>query len=65
MTDPWVDAWVKLRAFIDAGATEKEVTEYAKHLGRELPQPRDPEAYALKALAVQRVITDIEGATNG
>ncbi len=34
MSDPWTEAWRKLRAFIESGATEREVTEYARELGR-------------------------------
>lgn len=44
--DPWMQAWRKLEAFIDTGATKQEITEYARELGRDLPDARDPQAYA-------------------
>jgi hypothetical protein len=58
-SDPWMEAWRKLRAFIESGATENEVTEYARELGRDLPDARDPVAYAQQAEALQRVVTEI------
>lgn len=58
-SDPWMDAWRTLRAFIDSGATEAEVTEYARKLSRGLPDPRDPQARAKQAQAVQQVVTEI------
>lgn len=57
--DPWMQAWHKLKAFIDSGATQQQVTGYARELGRDLPDVRDPEAHAAQADAVQRVVRDI------
>ncbi len=57
--DPWMDAWRKLEAFIVAGATEQQVTEYARELGRGLPDVRDPVAYARQAEAVHQVVREI------
>ncbi len=59
MSDPWMEAWWKLRAFVDSGATKQEITDYARELGRGLPDVRDPVAYAQQAEAVQRVVTEI------
>jgi hypothetical protein len=58
-SDPWMQAWRRLRVFIESGATEKEVTEYARELGQGLPDARDPVAYAQQVEAVQRVVTEI------
>ena len=55
--DPWLVAWTKLKTKVDAGATAEEVTEYARELGRELPMA--PDSHAARAIAIQRVITDI------
>ncbi len=41
-SDPWMEAWPKLEAFIVAGATKEQITEYTRELGRELPDARDP-----------------------
>lgn len=49
----------ELKAFISSGATEQEVTEYARDLGRGLPDARDPVAYARQAEAVQQVVREI------
>lgn len=57
MDDPWLTAWRKLKAKVDAGATSEEVTEYARELGMGLPMT--PDSHAARAIAVQRVITDI------
>jgi hypothetical protein len=54
-----MEAWRKLRAFIDSGATQQHVTEYARELGRGLPDARDPVARAKQADAVQQVVTEI------
>lgn len=57
--DPWMDAWVELKAFIISGATEQEVTDYVRELGRGLPDAGDPVAYAQQAEAVQQVVREI------
>lgn len=57
--DPWMEAWRKLRAFIDSGATQQQVTEYARELGVGLPDARDPQAHAKQAEAVQQVVREI------
>lgn len=62
MSDPWMDAWHKLRGFIDSGATEQEVTEYARELARGLPDVGDPVACAQQAEAVAQVVREILGA---
>lgn len=61
MSDPWMEAWRRLRAFIEGGATEQEVTEYARELGRGLPDVSDPVAYACQAEAVVQVVREILG----
>ncbi|MGH3477506.1 MAG: hypothetical protein ACRDRY_11780 [Pseudonocardiaceae bacterium] len=40
--DPWMQAWPKLRAFVDSGASEQDITAYARELARGLPDGRDP-----------------------
>jgi hypothetical protein len=55
--DPWLVAWTKLKTHIDTGATEQEVTDYARELGAQLPM--SPDSHAARALAIQHVITDI------
>ena len=57
--DPWMVAWRNLRACIDSGASEQEVTDYARELGRGLPDTRDPVACAHQARAVERVVHEI------
>lgn len=57
--DPWMEAWRKLEAFIITGATKQEIAEYARELGRGLPDARDPVAYAQQAEAVQQVVREI------
>ncbi len=57
--DPWMVAWRKLEAFIITGATKEQITEYARELGRGLPDARDPVAYAQQAQAVQQVVQEI------
>ncbi|MGH8574153.1 MAG: hypothetical protein ACREX8_16490 [Gammaproteobacteria bacterium] len=57
--DPWMEAWRKLEAFIVTGATKEQITEYARELGRGLPDARDPVAYAHQAEAVQQVVREI------
>ena len=54
-----MDAWYQLKAFIRSGASEQEVTEYARQLGRGLPDARDLAAYAQQAEAVQQVVREI------
>ena len=54
-----MEAWRKLEAFIVAGATKEQITEYARELGRGLPDARDPVAYAKQAQAVQQVVQEI------
>ncbi len=61
MSDPWMEAWRKLRACVDSGATEREVTEYALELGRGLPDLDDPQACAQQAEAVACVVREILG----
>lgn len=56
-----MDAWDKLRAFIEGGATEHEVTAYARELGRDLPDVADPVAFAQHADALAHVVRDILG----
>lgn len=58
---PGLEAWAKLRAFIDSGATQQQVTEYARELGRSLPDIADPVAYAHHAEAVTQVVREILG----
>ncbi|MGH4006684.1 MAG: hypothetical protein ACRDTH_00675 [Pseudonocardiaceae bacterium] len=57
--DPWMEAWRRLEAFIVAGATQEQITEYARELGRGLPDARDPVVYARQAAAVQQVVREI------
>ncbi len=59
MSDPWLEAWGKLKACVDSGATEQQVTDYAVELGRGLPSLDDPEACARRAEAVARVVREI------
>jgi hypothetical protein len=40
-------------------ATKQQITEYARELGRGLPDARDPVAYAQQAEAVQPVVREI------
>lgn len=54
-----MQAWRKLEAIIVAGATKEQITEYARELGRGLPDARDPQAYAQQAEAVQLVVREI------
>lgn len=61
MSDPWMEAWRRLRAFIDSGATEQEITDYARELGRGLPDTRDPQAWAQQADAIVQVVQEILG----
>ena len=39
-SDPWMEAWRKLEAFIITGATKQQSAEYARELGRSLPDAR-------------------------
>jgi hypothetical protein len=57
--DPWMEAWRQLKTFIRSGATEQEVTDYARELGQALPDARDPVAYAQQAEAVHQVVREI------
>lgn len=59
--DPWPEAWRLLRAYIETGATEQEVTAYAQELGRGLPCLDDPLALALHARAIAWVTAEILG----
>lgn len=56
---PWMAAWGKLRAFIEGGAAEQQVTEYARELAVGLPDARDPVAYAHQADAVAQIVREI------
>lgn len=60
---PWHDAYRKLRAFVAAGATKEEVTEFARLLRRGLPIPRSPEEHVLYAQVQAQAITDSQGAS--
>ena len=62
MNDPWLVAWIKLKALVYSGATPQEVTDYARELGMALPMT--PDSHADRAIAVQHVITDILGGTH-
>jgi hypothetical protein len=55
--DAWLEAWTKLKTLIDSGATKQEVTDYAQELGMQLPM--DSDSHGDRAIAIQRVITDI------
>ena len=48
-----------LKAFVRSGTSEQEVTDYARELGRGLPDALDPVAYVQQAEAVQRVVRKI------
>ncbi|HZA17822.1 MAG TPA: hypothetical protein VE645_13210 [Pseudonocardiaceae bacterium] len=56
--DPWIDAWGKLKACIRSGASEQEATEYARELGRGLPDACDPVANTQQADAVQWIVRE-------
>lgn len=60
ITNPWAHAGDTLRVFVETcNPTEEEVEAFAMQLRMGLPVPSTPEAYALKAIAVTRLITDI------
>jgi hypothetical protein len=63
MSSPWDEAYEKLRAFADAGATAQEVNLYGVVLGRELPLPVTPEEHAQYAAVQARIIADELGGT--
>lgn len=55
---PWHEAYEKLKAFVAAGATPEDVTEFARLLKRDLPSPVSPEDHALFAQVQAQAITD-------
>lgn len=58
--DPWIEAWRQLEAFITSGATEEQVTAYARELGRGLSREMwHPQGAAQQANAVQQVTQEI------
>lgn len=56
-----MQAWRKLKALVESGACERDVIEYARQLGRGLPDIRDPQACAQQAEAVAQVVQEILG----
>lgn len=60
--DPiYLQAWNRLKACVDSGASIEEVTEYAQELARGLPDIRDPVACHQSLMAMLYVIEELEG----
>ncbi len=62
---PWHEAYRKLKAFVAAGATEAEVTEFALLLRRDLPLPVSPEERELYVQVQAQAIIDCQEREHG
>lgn len=60
LDNPWGEAYLKIQAFIAAGATSEEVDEFTAILDRETPQPVSPEEHAQYASVLARAIRDAQ-----
>lgn len=64
MTDPFIDAYQRLKTFVAEGHTHEEVTEFAQQLNRELPQDNDIATAMIKIRAIGAIVQDLnEGET--
>lgn len=64
MSDPFVDAYQRLKAYVAQGHTKEEVTEFAQQLNRELPQDNDIAIAMIKVRAIGAVVRDLNGETD-
>jgi hypothetical protein len=63
VTDPFIDAYQRLKTFVAEGHTQQEVTEFAQQLNRELPQDNDIETAMTKIRAIGAIVRDLNGET--
>jgi hypothetical protein len=63
VSDPFVDAYQRLKVFVDEGHTEEEVTEYAQQLNRELPPVDDIVTAMIAIRAIGAIVSDLNGET--
>lgn len=61
MSDPFVDAYQRLKEFVAEGHTKEEVTEFAQQLNLELPQDNDITTAMIKIRAVEAIVRDLNG----
>ena len=64
MTDPFIDAYQKLKTFVAEEHTHQEVTEFAQQLNRELPQDNDIATAMIKIRAIGAIVQDLNGQTD-
>ena len=64
MSDPFLDAYQRLKVFVSEGHTREEVTEYAQQLNRELPQLDNIETAMIAIRAVAAITRDLNGETD-
>lgn len=57
--NPYLQAWQTLRLFVASGASEREVIECARELGRQLPDARDPVAQQARLVAVEQSLREL------
>ncbi|MFZ0120684.1 MAG: hypothetical protein WAN20_17270 [Pseudonocardiaceae bacterium] len=61
MSDPFVAAYQRLKAFVAEGHTQEEVTEFAQQLNRDLPQDNDIVTAMIKIRAIGAIVRDLNG----
>lgn len=64
MSDPFLDAYQRLKVFVAEGHTKEEVTEYAQQLNRELPQLDNIATAMIAIRAVAAITRDLNGETD-
>jgi hypothetical protein len=63
VSDPFIDAYQRLKVFVAEGHTEEEVTEYAQQLNRELPPLNDIATAMIAMQAIAAIVRDLNGET--
>jgi hypothetical protein len=61
VTDPFIAAYQRLKAFVAEGHTQQEVTEFAQQLSRELPKDNDIATAMIKIRAIGAIVRDLNG----
>jgi hypothetical protein len=61
VSDPFIEAYQKLKVFVAEGHTKEEVTEYAQQLNRELPPLSDIATAMIAMRAIGAIVSDLNG----
>jgi hypothetical protein len=64
VSDPFISAYQRLKAYVAEGHTQEDVTEFAQQLNRELPQDNDIATAMIKIRAIGTIVHDLNGVSD-